>query len=607
MLIVTLSVMLAYLLRFNFHIPNSELKLSYTAFLIVFLLRLVSFLIGKTYTGVIFHTSIADAKRIFLALASGTMLIGVINFVLKHLVGYYLMPNSVVGIEFFVTIFAMTAIRIFVKILYLEIRNHHKDKKNIIIYGAGNDAIMAKKALDRDLNTNYNIVGFIDPNHTGQKLEGIAIFNENDLDRLLQINEIQTIIIAKKITTEVKQRIIELGIKHNILVSTVPPTDKWINGELSARQIREIKIDDLLERASIQLDTDLIEQQITGKTVLVTGAAGSIGSEIARQLIKFHPKKLVLLDQAETPLYELDLEFGENLHFKNYEIVIADVRNKERIQRVFEAFSPSIVYHAAAYKHVPMMEHNPSEAILTNINGTKILADCANQYGTETFVFVSTDKAVNPTNIMGASKRVAEMYVQSLNKKLHLEGKKTPHFITTRFGNVLGSNGSVIPLFKKQIAAGGPLTVTHPEMTRYFMTIPEACQLVLEAGVMGKGGEIFVFDMGASVKIIDLAKNMIRLSGLELGKDIQIVFTGLRPGEKLYEELLSNEETTKPTHHSKILIAQVRPNDFDFVLSNIEKLKLLFNEQNNIEIVKILKLMIPEYKSNNSEFQQLDK
>ena len=454
------------------------------------------------------------------------------------------------------------------------------------------------------------------------------------------------------------------------------------NGELSARQIREIRIEDLLERNPIALDTQKIAAQITDKTVLITGAAGSIGSEIARQLIAFKPKKLILLDQAETPLFELDLEFGASLKFKNYEVVMADIRNKVRIERVFDAYKPDIVYHAAAYKHVPMMENNPSEAIRTNILGTKILVDLAIQYNVQTFVFISTDKAVNPTNIMGASKRIAEMYVaeapQSPQAPLNppkggktdgvsgykgeceieyeVEQASTPlseqtstpqseyvsqqtsqpqseyvsqqtsqpqseyasqHpsppwgdrgglFVTTRFGNVLGSNGSVIPLFKRQIAAGGPVTVTDPEMTRYFMTIPEACQLVLEAGVMGKGGEIFVFDMGASVKILDLAKNMVRLSGLELGKDIQIVFTGLRPGEKLYEELLNDEERTQPTHHEKILIAKVRQNDADFVNENIAELIRLFDTQNNLEIVKIMKRLVPEYKSNNSEFEILD-
>ncbi len=597
---------MAYFLRFNFHIPAKEVGLLYIALIVVFLLRLTSFLIAKTYAGVIFYTSIADAKRIFIAVTSGTLILGIINLVLGHLVGYYLMPHSVVGIDYLVTIFAMTAIRIFVKILYLEIRNYNKDKKNVIVYGTGSDAIMAKKALERDFNTHYNIVGFINNDLVGQKLEGSPIFSESDIGRLLEINDIEALIIAQKLTAGHKQRLIEFGMQYNVLVRTVPPAEKWINGELSVKQIREIRIDDLLERAPIHLDTGLIAEQVTDKVVLVTGAAGSIGSEIARQLIKFFPRKLILLDQAETPLYELDLEFSEHLHFKNYEIVVADVRNKERIRRVFEAFKPAIVYHAAAYKHVPMMEHNPSEAILTNINGTKIVADWAKEYGSEVFVFVSTDKAVNPTNIMGASKRVAEMYVQSLNEHLRKQEVAKPLFITTRFGNVLGSNGSVIPLFKKQIAAGGPLTVTHPEMTRYFMTIPEACQLVLEAGVMGKGGEIFVFDMGDSVKIVDLAKNMIRLSGLELGKDIQIVFTGLRPGEKLYEELLSDQETTLPTHHSKILIAKVRPNDFQFVLQNIELLKKLFNEQNNMNIVKVLKTIIPEYKSNNSQFEELD-
>ena len=321
--------------------------------------------------------------------------------------------------------------------------------------------------------------------------------------------------------------------------------------------------------------------------------------------MRFHPKLLVLLDQAETPLYEIDIELSNTFSHLKHEVVIGDIRNYERMQHIFKSYRPDIVYHAAAYKHVPMMEANPSEAILTNISGTGITADLAKEFHVEKFVFVSTDKAVNPTNIMGASKRMAEIYVQSLNHFKENTNTNTK-FITTRFGNVLGSNGSVIPLFKKQIASGGPVTVTHPEMTRYFMTIPEACQLVLEAGCMGKGGEIYVFDMGKSIKILDLAKSMIRLSGLELEKDIQITFTGLRPGEKLFEELLNPSETSLPTHHKKIMIATVREYNFEKIKSVVNKLTYLFDKQNNNELVKILKKYIPEYKSNNSIFEKLD-
>jgi FlaA1/EpsC-like NDP-sugar epimerase len=376
---------------------------------------------------------------------------------------------------------------------------------------------------------------------------------------------------------------------------------KWINGELSFNQIKGINIEELLERDPIKLDNGLINEQLSNKTILITGAAGSIGSELARQCAKFNPALLVLLDQAESPLHELELEFNEKSNLKKHEVVIGDVRNKERMHNVFNTFKPQIVFHAAAYKHVPMMENNPSESILTNILGTKTVADLAAEFKVEKFVMISTDKAVNPTNVMGASKRIAEIYTQSLGKISNTK------FITTRFGNVLGSNGSVIPRFKKQIEEGGPITITHPDITRFFMTIPEACQLVLEAGCMGKGGEIFVFDMGQSVKIVDLARKMIKLSGLKEDRDIKIIYTGLRPGEKLFEELLASSENTLRTHHQQILVGKVREYEFAEVTQFINELISLFNTQDNTRIVSKMKDIVPEFVSNNSVFQTLDK
>ncbi len=386
----------------------------------------------------------------------------------------------------------------------------------------------------------------------------------------------------------------------NIKVLTLPDVNKWINGELSVKQIRQIKIDDLLERAPIKLDEKEIRNYTLNKTILVTGAAGSIGSEIVKQLLHFQPKRIIIFDQAESPLYDLELELSEKFHFNNFDIVIGDTTNIHRLRRVFEAFKPTVVFHAAAYKHVPMMENNPSEAIRTNVNGTKLLADIALEFGVHKFVMISTDKAVNPTNVMGASKRIAEIYTQSLNSK----GKT--QFITTRFGNVLGSNGSVINRFKMQIEKGGPITVTHPEITRYFMTIPEACQLVLEAGAMGKGGEIFIFDMGKSVKILDMAKKMIQFSGLKLGEDIQINFTGLRPGEKLYEELLNDKENTLPTHHSQIMIGKVKKYEFSVIEKEISELIVLGFTQDNFAIVEKMKKIVPEFISQNSIYEELD-
>ncbi|MEO1712617.1 MAG: nucleoside-diphosphate sugar epimerase/dehydratase, partial [Bacteroidota bacterium] len=403
-----------------------------------------------------------------------------------------------------------------------------------------------------------------------------------------------------------RQSVVEVCLEHQVKVLNIPPVSQWINGELSFSQIRKVRIEDLLERDPIQLDQAEIEAQIRGKAVLITGAAGSIGSELVRQVIQYHPKCLVLLDQAETPLYEIELSLRSKYHFSNFEIILGDVRNQWSMQRIFDQHRPDVIYHAAAYKHVPMMENHPSEAILTNVYGTKVLADLAQKYESKKFVLVSTDKAVNPSSVMGASKRIAEIYVQSLDRSLAQE-KKSPKFVTTRFGNVLGSNGSVIPLFKKQIRAGGPITITHPEMTRYFMTIPEACQLVMEAGAMGKGGEIFVFDMGKSIKILDLAKRMIRLSGLELGKDIHITFTGLRPGEKLYEELLNQAETTLPTHHKKIMIAKVREYPFTEVAGKIDALLELIKEQNEERTVRAVKALVPEFKSQNSIYEKFDR
>jgi FlaA1/EpsC-like NDP-sugar epimerase len=404
----------------------------------------------------------------------------------------------------------------------------------------------------------------------------------------------------KNIPADLKSDLIDTCLKANIKILILPDVNRWINGELSTRQIRQIKIDDLLERPPIHLDEKEIRRYILNKTVLVSGAAGSIGSEMVKQLLRFQPSKIIIFDQAESPLYDLELELAEKFHFRNYEIVIGDLTNENRLRKVFEFFKPQVVFHAAAYKHVPMMENNPSEAVRTNVAGTKLLANLSLEFEVFKFVMISTDKAVNPTNVMGASKRIAEMYTQGLNQK----GKT--RFITTRFGNVLGSNGSVINRFKKQIESGGPVTVTHPDIIRYFMTIPEACQLVLEAGAMGNGGEIFVFDMGKPVKIVDLARRMIQFSGLKPGQDIHISFTGLRPGEKLYEELLNSAENTLPTYHPQIMIGKVASNNFDKVTKEIDALIALSKTYDNMAIVLKMKQIVPEFISQNSIYEELD-
>ena len=604
-LICIFSLTLAFFLRFNFKsIPQYELDNFPIAYTVVILVRLLAFIISKTYKGVVRYTGSKDATRIFIVvILSSLVLYGINIFTRQILLGYYIIPHSVVVIDALVTIFIMISSRLAIKAIYFESRNPEKEKTHVIIYGAGESGIITKRTLDRDAAVRYKVVGFIDDDEKkqGRSLEGVFVYSTSKFAELVKENNVESVIISiQNLSPVVKNKLIDECLLLGIKVLNVPPVAKWINGELSFNQIKSINIEELLERDAIKLNTDEINKQLNNKVVLITGAAGSIGSELARQCLKFKPKLLVLLDQAESPLHELDLEFKEIFHSNIHEVVIGDVRNKERLTNVFNTFKPQIVFHAAAYKHVPMMENNPSESILTNILGTKTVADLASELKVEKFVMVSTDKAVNPTNVMGASKRIAEIYIQSLGKK------SATKFITTRFGNVLGSNGSVIPRFKKQIEQGGPITITHPDITRFFMTIPESCQLVLEAGCMGNGSEIYVFDMGQSVKIVDLARKMIKLSGLKEDRDIKIIYTGLRPGEKLYEELLSSSENSLPTHHKQILIGKVREYQFEEVNTFINELILLFNTQNNALIVAKMKDIVPEFVSNNSIFQSLD-
>lgn len=598
------ALLLAYLIRFEFQPPRIEIDLA-KAFLPIFLaIRAVSFVLGRTYAGIIRYTSTQDTLRIFVVLSSGTAAFAALNFFKFHFLDetYYL-PFSILIIEYLLSLFAMIVSRIAVKVLYIELKTPAKTRKRVLVFGAGEGGLITKRTIDRDSRSGMEVIAFLDDdkNKAGKKLEGADIYQSKKLNDLLSSEKVDEIILAvPNLPQSRKAEIIKLALEHNVKVSQLPPATQWIGGELSVRQIRDIRIEDLLGREPIQLDNSQINQKLKGKIVLITGAAGSIGSELARQVLNYNPKKLVLLDQAETPLFELDNELRKSFDEVIWEPVIGDVRQYDRMKRMMDHFRPDIIFHAAAYKHVPLMESNPSEAILVNVLGTKNLSDLAADFAVKDFIFISTDKAVNPTSVMGSSKRAAEMYVQSKNSQC------TTNYITTRFGNVLGSNGSVIPIFKKQIEVGGPLTVTHQDVTRFFMTIPEASQLVLQASAMGKGGEIFAFDMGESVKIIDLAKNMLKLSGLEEGRDIEIKITGLRPGEKLYEEVLSDKENSLPTPHEKILIAKVREYSYDDISQQISQLISLFDEQNNEKIVAQLKLMIPEYVSNNSEFQRLD-
>jgi FlaA1/EpsC-like NDP-sugar epimerase len=604
--IVTVCISTSYLLRFDFSIPAVEIEAFPIVYSTILITRTVSFFIARIPWAIVRYMSQRDAIRILLAIASGTVFFFLLNQITHRFVNEkYVIPHSIIFIEFLATTFGMISARLIYKALRTEMKNPSREKRSIIIFGAGESGIITKRTLDRDAGTKYRVLAFIDDDKAkhGRQLEGATIYGLEKLPELLRKNDVAHVVISiQQISAARKQEIVDLCLANNTRVLNVPPVSSWINGELSFRQIRKIQIEELLEREPIKLNEENLVTQLKGKSVLVTGAAGSIGSELARQIARFEPALLILLDNAESPLHELELEMRDTFASQKIEVVIGDVRNRERMENVFRSFQPEIVYHAAAYKHVPMMENNPSESVLTNVLGTQITADLAVEFKTARFVLVSTDKAVNPTNVMGASKRIAEIYTQSLNNKI-----SSTRFITTRFGNVLGSQGSVIPRFRQQIENGGPVTITDPEITRFFMTIPEACRLVLEAGCMGKGGEIFIFDMGKSVKISDLAKKMIQLSGLEIGKDIEIIYTGLRPGEKLYEELLNNKENTVPTHHEKIMIANVRVYDFDEVKKQLGELVAMFNSQNNMNIVAQMKKMIPEYKSNNSVYEELDK
>jgi FlaA1/EpsC-like NDP-sugar epimerase len=472
-----------------------------------------------------------------------------------------------------------------------------------LIYGAGVSGIITKRTIENDPRNNQNVIGFVDDNAklSATRIEGTKIFHTEKIRILKDEFDIKQLIVAiQNPNVDNLKKVLDTCLDLKIAVQKVPNPKSWVNGEFTTKQLSKINIEDLLGRKPISLSNEKISEDLNGKVILVTGAAGSIGSGLTKEIAKYKPSLLLLLDQAESPVYDLQFELATLYPDLKFEVIIGDICNENRMRRIFNHFNPQFVYHAAAYKHVPMMELNPAEAVLNNINGTKVIADLSIEFGVRKFVMISTDKAVNPTNVMGASKRIAEIYVQSKNDQTKTQ------FITTRFGNVLGSNGSVIPLFQKQIENGGPITVTDERITRFFMTIPEACQLVLEAGTMGIGGEIYVFDMGESVKIIDLAKKIISLSGLELGKDIDIKITGLRPGEKLYEELLANEENTLPTHHDKILIAKIRAAD-SHDISKIDQLINSLQIDSNSELVQKMKDIVPEFISNNSEFEKLDK
>lgn len=569
----------------------------------------------RSYEGIVRHTGFRDGSNIFKTVLINFILFLFLNFFHgSFLNDKFLLPTSVLIVASLSAMFMLIFYRLLVKELFVYLKNGlaQKDLRHGVIFGAGEAGIIAQEAIKNDSKSQMNIVAFLDDDtkKDGKNIDGKRIYKGlEDLEKLVkQFNITELIIAVRDLSVHRKNEIIDECLRLNVSVSMVPPVDQWINGGLTAGAIREIKIEDLLSREQIILDNPRIEQDLKDKVVMVSGAAGSIGSELCRQISYYHPKLIVMLDIAESPLYDIEQEFREQHPNCAIKIVLGDVKNKKKMKEIFKEFKPQVVFHAAAYKHVPMMENYPEEAVHANVIGTKILADLSVLSQVEKFVFVSTDKAVNPTNVMGASKRAAEMYVQALNEYLEANHKKYhTRFITTRFGNVLGSNGSVIPLFKKQILNGGPISVTHPDITRYFMTIPEACQLVLEAGVMGEGGEIFVFDMGEPLKILDLAKKMIQLSGKKVDVDIKIQFTGLREGEKLYEELLNDFETVKITHHPKIKIAQVQTSSYHRIDGQIEFFHELIGKNNETDLVRHLKSLVPEYISNSSRFEVLDR
>ncbi len=598
-----MAVSVAYLIWVNFQIDRMRLDFVLNGALVIVGVRIISFVLGRTYSGIVRFSGTEDALRIYYVLTAGEIALLMGDGIYFLVFGETYIPLSVLLTEYVGLTSVMVMSRAIVKKIFSQYIGAERTKKNVIICGSDEYGIMAKHAMDNVEDATYNVLAFIDVNNrkAGKVLEGVKIYKMSALPGLLKRHRVDKVLIAKKqISADKKREIVETCLTANVNVLEVPRFESWINGELSMRHIKNIKIEDLLEREVIHMDEMNLRKQLLNKVVLVTGAAGSIGSEIVRQLTHFNPAMIVLFDQAESALYDIELELKEECGFTDYKIEIGDVRDQSRVEGIFKTYRPNIVYHAAAYKHVPMMEKHPIEGVKTNILGTKNVADCAVKYDCQRFVMISTDKAVNPTNVMGASKRIAEIYTQSLNRIANTR------FITTRFGNVLGSNGSVIPRFKKQIEVGGPVTVTHPEITRFFMTIPEACQLVLQAGALGNGGEIFVFDMGKSVKIVDLARKMIKLSGYEIGKDIHIVFTGLRPGEKLYEEVLNVKETTLPTVHERIKIAKVREYNYNEVVDSIKALDIALQTRDNFAVVKQMKCIVPEFKSKNSTYESID-
>ena len=616
--LVCFCVFLSRMLKMNFNLEHVGLGMRFMMG-VVLAINAVLFYIFKSYAGIVRFTNLEDTTRLVMVNAIASFFYLLLNiFVLKN--GNYF-TLQIVAINFFITTFVIISYRLAVRYcfnFYKSLSQGDKlQRKKVVVYDTSADGLHIKKVMNSLPNADMHVVAFLDDSFStnGKLLEGIPIYNTSEASLTKLRNEgVELLILANKNMEKSKlNELVDNCLTHGIRIQQVPAMLDWLNGKLDTQQLRDINIEDLLEREVIKIHNEAIYTELKGKKILVTGAAGSIGSELVRQLLQYRPSLLILCDMAETPTHEFMLEIQEKYKNLNVKAYLGDICDRQRMEHLFEVYNPQIVFHAAAYKHVPLMEENPSIAVLNNVFGTKTLAELSVANDVEKFVMVSTDKAVNPTNVMGASKRIAEIYTQSYFKHLtkdFIEGEDQPHrvtkFVTTRFGNVLGSNGSVIPRFKMQLEKGGPLTVTHPDITRYFMTIPEACLLVIEAGVMGQGGEIFVFDMGKPIKISDLARKVIKLSGKEPDTDIRIVYTGLRPGEKLYEELLNNAENVRPTYHEKIMIANVREYDFDLVEKRVAKLISSARQHYTLETVFLMKELVPEFISNNVAFEKMN-
>jgi FlaA1/EpsC-like NDP-sugar epimerase len=602
--LISFNLILAYLVRFQFDLSfiNSSFYLSIVFTIIT---ATISFLSVGSFKGVIRHTGFKDAVNVLMGLSvlvvlNLSLVLGIRAFKIFPL---YTIPISVILIHYLLNIIGLIFSRFGYKTLFHYLKGIETSKTNILIYGAGESGLTTYMMLQKNIESAVNVVGFIDDNIgiIGKRINRSRVYLPTEIDgNFIKVHKISEVIVSIQIIEKdrlnaIAENLLSLGLK----VKIVPPIKQWVDGDLKINQIKNIRIEDLLGREPIKLNNLIVQEELKGRNVLITGAAGSIGSELARQVAKYNYKNIILLDIAESPLYDIQQELIRKGKSK-FHVEVADIRDSLRIHQIFEEYKPDLVFHAAAYKHVPLMEDVPYEAVATNIFGTYTLSNMAINHKVKKFVMVSTDKAVNPTNVMGATKRLSEMYVSSL------KNNNSTKFITTRFGNVLGSNGSVIPLFRKQIEEGGPLTVTHKEITRYFMTIEEACELVLEAGAMGNGGEIYVFDMGEPIKIFNLAKKMIQLSGLRYPEDVDIQISGLRPGEKIYEELLGTGENTKPTHNKKIMIANVIEPDREFILTRIKDLFATNLPENGPLTVSKIKTLVPEFISNNSIFESLD-